>query len=270
MAFNHETMFRLNLFIFNIGGIMKQIQYFLFKRDILNSVKNNKSLFNNENKGKTCTVCALGPSLKKVNLNRVQGDTIVVNRFYKIGASFPDFVPTYYMMIDQDFTKPEYLKDFKDAITAYANRGTIYILNAKLVGSPILNEIDNKQVFFISCLDGILDPKKNYSIDKSTPIFQNVAAAAIFYSILMGYGTIKLLGCDFNSFAHRTQMHCYKDANDKRLWSLWFELFCYAFASYDHTMISEYAKKHGISITNSSDGSLIDAYEYDIDKTLYN
>jgi hypothetical protein len=50
---------------------------------------------------------ALGPSLKQVGFKQKKGDSIVVNRFFRMKEFNPDFVPTYYMMMDDTFTDPE-------------------------------------------------------------------------------------------------------------------------------------------------------------------
>lgn len=266
---NQNDLWDLNLKIFNFGGYVKRVQFFFTKPETFSALKRNIVLKKEDNKNKEAYVCALGPSLKEVNLNMIKGDTIVVNRFFKFGESNLDFVPTYYLMIDYGFMREENRKDFDAALDMYSDKGTIFILNSKLSGSPIVARIPEKQLFFISPFDGKLRLNKEYRIDKWQPAFQNVVGAAILSLMLMGYKRINLLGCDFNSFASTTQAHCYQDKSKSRLYPMYQELFAYSFAAKDHSDLSLLAKKMGCEIINKTKGSLIDAYPLEIDEDLY-
>jgi len=266
---NQNDLWNLNLKIFNFGGYVKRTQFFLTKPQTFSALKRNTELKKKENEEKDAYVCALGPSLKEVDLNMIKGDTIVVNRFFKFGASYPDFVPTYYLMIDYGFMREENRTDFDSALEMYADKGTIYILNSKLSGSSIVKKIPENQLYFISPFDGKLKINKEYRIDRWQPAFQNVSGAAILTLMLMGYKKINLLGCDFNSFASTTRNHCYKDDVQARLHPMYEELFTSAFMAKDHNDLQAYAERVGCTITNTTKGSLIDAYPLDIDENLY-
>lgn len=266
---NQNDLWNLNLKIFNLGGFVKRMQFGLFKRQTFSALKRNIELVKNENRDKQAHVLALGPSLKRVILSKIEGDTIVVNRFYKFGLSYPSFTPTYYLMIDYGFMRSENRQDFEEALAMYANRGTIFILNSKLAGLSFVEKIPDKQLYFISPFDGRLNPKRDYRIDKWQPAFQNVVGAAILTLMLMGYKNINLFGCDFNSFASTKQTHCYKDKSETRLYPLYEELFAYSFAAKDHNDLQELAKRMGVSIINRTEGSLIDAYPLEIDENFY-
>lgn len=259
----------MNLAAYNLGGYYKRMVYFFTKREIYKAIRRNKELENKDNEQKKAYLCALGPSLKKVDINRISGDTIVVNRFYKIGKENPSFVPTYYLIADTDFTKSEYVNDLKEAIEYYASKGTIFIFNSKMYNHPFMKQIPEKQLFFVSGIDGRLKLGKNYRIDGIYPAFMNVAGVAIFLLILMGYKDITLLGCDFNSFASTKQAHCYVDEKQQRLWTMSQELYEYSIVAKDHCDLASYAEKKGCTITNSTKGSLIDAYPIKIDESLY-
>lgn len=269
MGFNQESLFRLNLRIFDIGGIIKRIQFYLFKHKLFSVLDRNLLLVKPENSTKKAYVCALGPSLKQVDLNKIDGDILVVNRFFKIGKEYPNIVPTYYVMLDYGFNNPDNIDDFRTAINTYAPKGTIFILNSKLSDVPQLSGINPNQLFFISCFDGRTRLYKNYRINGIIPAYQNVVGASIMMLMLMGYKDINLLGCDFNSFASRQQVHCYHDQSTTRLYTMSQELFAYAFAAKEHEELQLYAQKLGVKITNSTRGSLIDAYTYEVDESLY-
>jgi hypothetical protein len=266
---NQADLWKMNLAIFNIGGKVKCAKYLLTRPEMFSSLKRNVELIDPDKRNKKAYVLALGPSLKDVDLNKVKGDTIVVNRFFKIGEKFPDFVPTYYMMADPLFGNPENLADFHAAIDMYASKGTIFILNSKLAKSPLLKDVDKNHLYFVTDIDGRVKVKKEYRIDKIFPAFQNVTGSAILLLMLMGYKNISLLGCDFNSFASTTRNHCYKDKSDARLYPMWEELFAYSFAAKDHTDLQVIAERKGVSIINSTKGSLIDAYPKEIEEELY-
>ena len=267
---NQESLYNLIYRLLDIGGSLKTLINSVMHRKLYTSLKRNIELKERIVKSPKAYVCALGPSLRQVKLEEIKGDTIVVNRFFKIGMEHPSFVPTYYIMIDAAFTTEEHIKDFKKALDTYLHKGTIFLLNSKLAGSPLLEEYDNSNIYFVSCFRGNTNIKKKYGIDKPMPAFQNVVCAAIFFLFLLGYKEIALLGCDFNSFASRTRIHCYKDKSEERPYTMAWELFCYSMMARNHDDLQMYAQKKGIRIVNTTVGSLIDSYPYEIEDELYN
>lgn len=266
---NQTTIWNCNLQAYNLGGFVKRLVYFFTKREVFNAPQRNKELVKLSNGERKAYLCALGPSLKSVDINAIKGDTIVVNRFYKIGKDYPNFIPTYYLIIDGDFTNSKYVDDFKEAIEYYVPKGTIFIFNSKMAKHSFMKMIPSKQLFFVSCIDGRVRVNKEYKINGLHPAFMNVAGEAILLLMLMGYKDISLLGCDFNSFASTTQVHCYKDSSSKRLWTMYEELYAYSIAAKDHSDLAILAEKMGCKIINSTKGSLIDAYPMKIEEKLY-
>lgn len=265
MDFN--SLFNYNKHFINLGGYIKYLLYAITRRDLFKIVRKNTAL-SEKKKSDVCYVCALGPSLKTVDLTKLKGDTIVVNRFHKIGVEYPSFIPTFYLLIDALFKNDENLKDFKDALNQYINCGTTYLLNSKLV-KTVDNTFNAESIYYLSCFKGMFNGRRIFKVDSVMPAFGNVACTAIAFAISLGYKKIILLGCDFNSFASRTISHCYADAKSDRLHKMSYELFCYSFNADMHDLLSKYAQEHGVSIVNSTKGSLIDAYKYEIDENLY-
>ena len=263
------TLFNLNFRIMDVACKVKTCLDYFMHHEYYSIMKRNKVLFFEENKNKVCYVCALGPSLKDVDLNRIKGDTIVVNRFTKIGKKFPDFVPTYYAMIDALFAFPGYVEELEEAIQLYENKGTKFFFGSKMMKADIFKRVQSDNFYFVTWPSGFLNPKKTYSLDKPFPAVQNVACFAIYYAMLMGYKKIVLLGCDFNSFASLTRNHCYEESSTERLYRRSNELFDYSIVSRVHENLAEYARNNGVTIINSTKGSLIDAYEFEIDNSLY-
>ena len=264
---NFKTLFSLNIRFINFGGHLKYIKYAIFNRNLFSVVKQNSALYKKKTCD-TCYICALGPSLKEVELSKIQGDTIVVNRFNKIGRENPTFVPTFYLIIDALFNTEENKKDFIDALEQYHPKDTIYLLHSKL-SKMVKDLLPPERVYFLSCFKGLFSSEKEFAIDKVMPAFGNVACTAIACALALGYKKIVLLGCDFNSFASTTRSHCYNEKTSERLHKMSYELYCYSLVADMHDQLQRYAKKHNVVIINSSKGSLIDAYPYQIDEKLY-
>lgn len=270
VGINQESLYKLVYGLLDTGGALKTLLNSIMHRKLYTSLKRNIELKAQQTKSEKAYVCALGPSLKQVKLEEIKGDTIVVNRFFKIGKEHPSFVPTYYIMIDAAFATEEHIKDFRQALDTYLPKGTIFLLNSKLAGTSILDGYDKNNIYFVSCFRGNTNIKKQYGVDKPMPAFQNVVCAAIFFLMQMGYKNISLLGCDFNSFASRKRIHCYKEEkSDERFLSMAWELFCYSMMARNHEDLQKYAEANGVSIINTTKDSLIDAYPYEIDESLY-
>lgn len=265
---NFNQLFKLNLQLINLAGYIRYIEYFLFHHEYFSLVKRNKELQKKENNLKTIYVCALGPSLKEVDLNKIKGDTIVVNRFFKFGESFPSFIPTYYLIVDSKFANPDHKEDFDGCVGMYLGKGTKYILNSKCA-NQLPKDLDKKDVYFFSTFKGDFNSSRKLDLAKVMPSVGNVASAAIACAISMGYKKIVLLGCDFNSFALPVTAHCYEDKNKSRQYRLYEELYRYSLASHTHEEIADYAKKHKVEIINSTRYSLIDSYPLIVDEKLY-
>lgn len=259
-----KTLFRLNMYVINLGGYIRTIQYWFTEHYKFIVVRKNKELFYRGNE-KTCYICALGPSLKNIDLHAIKGDTMVVNHFYKMKDNYPEFTPTFYIMYDPGFAKPAHIEDLKTAVKIYSPKGTTFFLNSKLSQYKV-GDCDN--IFYLSAFRGEF-MGQDYRIDRVMPSFDNVVGVAIGTAMGMGYKKIVLLGCDFNSFASPVSNHCYTEKNNQRRIELWYELYRYSIVAYGHCTLQEYAQKHGIKIVNSTKGSLIDAYPFEIEENLY-
>lgn len=261
---NFKFLFKINLWLINLGGYIRTIQYWFSEHYKFKVVMKNNVLLE-KGVGKTCYICALGPSLKSVDLAKIKGDTMVVNHFYKMKDQYSDFVPTYYIMYDPGFIKPVYFDNLREAVSIYSPKGTIFFLNSKLSRYDV-GSIDN--IYYLSAFRGEF-LGQNFRINRVMPSFDNVVGVAIGTAMGMGYKRIVLLGCDFNSFASPVSNHCYAEKNNQRRIELWYELYRYAIVAYGHCTLQKYAQKHGIQILNSTKGSLIDAYPFEIEENLY-
>ncbi len=264
-----DRVFDLVMKSYDVGGIVKRVQYFFTHHEYYEIIKKNTELKNEENINKKLYVMALGPSLKQVDINKIKGDSIVVNRFFRMKEFNPDFVPTYYMMMDDTFTDPERIGDFKLAVETYYDKGTKYFLKSKVNSIEYVKNHDQKGIYFVSDFRGNIHAEKDYDFSKPVPAFQNVVEGAILIGIYMGYKEIVLLGCDFNSFSTPKELHFYNDSGKTKPFSLATELTAYAVVARCHEILNDMAVRNGIKIYNSTKDSLIDAYPFKIEEELY-
>lgn len=258
-----DLQFDILSFGINVLGLWKRISFFFKDHSLYTVIKKNKLLINTENSKKKMYVCALGPSLRNVDFNSIDGDSFVVNGFYKFAQNIPLFIPTYYMMIDDEYARnPEEMKFAETVLNAYLNKGTKFFFNSKINHAPFLKKYNPDNIFFFSTFRGAFNPNKKYDFSKIMPISGNVVTFAILLSILMGYKEIYLLGCDFNSFTTPKPLHCYSDSNEIKSLTLSQDLLMYANVAKYHERLQELAKKEGVVIKNATKGSLIDAYPF--------
>lgn len=251
----------------DVLGLWKRISFFIKDHSLFTVIKKNKQLVKKENNEKKLYVCALGPSLQDVDLTKIQGDTLVVNFFYRFGNRYPSFVPTYYLWIDDAAQRiPDKVND---ALNLYYNRGTTFIFNSKISHASLLNDYNLEKIFFMSTFRGDFHPDKDYDLSKIMPVSGNVASFAILLGILMGYKEIYLLGCDFNSFTTPKPLHCYTDNAKSKSLTLAQDLLAYAHVAKYHENLQFLAERKGVKIYNATKGSLIDAYPFRIDENLY-
>ena len=263
----YELVFELNKFLFNIGCfILSIIRFPSYLKSKNTRLKNCE--IKNMPKTQKCYVIGLGPSLKKVDLSKLDGDSIVVNHFYKFGANL-NFTPTFYCLLDDVFFTEEYASNFANAYERYPN--TKFLLNGKYQAYVEKKKGILTNAYYAYMWKGyFINTKEKLDFTKRVPMAGNVICTAIAFAMYAGYKEIILLGCDFNSFASQTDEHCYYEENAQRKLSLGFLLFCYSFVADTHIELEEYAKFNGVKITNATPGSLIDAYKrVNLDKDLF-
>lgn len=245
-AFNLKLLNAMSLGV----SVLRRFRYSLAP------LKRNNEMIKYKQKD-TLYVLGLGPSLKKVDLSKLEGDIVCGNRFYKFQGA-KDCVPQFYCMIDGEFFRGKAVNDFLSAYKQYPK--TQFILNGKYK-KEIEKLIGNqKNVFYIYGWSGLINKNSTLDFTKNLPIALNVVCRMIEAGIYMNYKSIVLLGCDFNSFAMLRDKHCYNDKEDNVNWKLSYELFCYAFAAKEHEILETIAKSRGNNILNATEGSLIDAY----------
>lgn len=219
-------------------------------------IKRNGEMIRYKKKN-TLYVLGLGPSLKKVDISKLDGDIICGNRFYKFQGA-ENCTPQFYCLMDDEYFVGKAIDDFTTAYKFYPN--TQFLLNGKYKGDieNVIGKRDN--VFYVYGWSGLLRAGSTLDFAKNLPLALNVVCRMIEAGIYLNYKKIVLLGCDFNSFAMLKDKHCYNDKEDNVQWKLSYELFCYSFAAKEHEILDIIARNRGIEILNATEGSLIDAY----------
>lgn len=258
-----DLQFEYFSFGINVLGLWKRINYFIKDRSLFKVIKKNKQLINTDNSHTKIYICALGPSLNDVDLSKIDGDSFVVNSFYKYGTRYSSFTPTYYMMIDDIYARnPDREQELRLILDTYLKKGTKFFFNSKLNHATFLKDYNLDHIYFFSTFRGDFSSRKHYDMSKIMPISGNVVSFAILLSILMGYKEIYLLGCDFNSFTTRKPLHCYTDPNEHKELTLSQDLIAYAHVAKYHERLQELAIKQDVKILNATKCSLIDAYPF--------
>lgn len=255
-----DILFKLNITAFNYASkIIKLISLPSYIRTKNKRLRNKELL--EKKKFDKCYIIGLGPSLKDVKLNLIDGDSIVVNNFFKIGKN-SDFTPTFYMAVDGAFTQSPHIETLYEAMNHYKNQ-TNFILSEKIAQKiSSNNELIESSIYSVMGGDPLFNANLSIDFTKRYPVGFNVVTDAIMMAIYLGYKEIILLGADFNSFAFQKSIHAYEEKDNSRQITLTKELFCYSFVAHVHSELQKYSEDHEIKIVNATKGSLIDAYRF--------
>lgn len=259
---NIMSLFNFSLKCYDCGLFVKEnLAKFKFRKWI-KLARRNKDL----KKYKTsdiCYICGNGPSLKKVNLDELGGDTIVMNDHWRVAPNFK-MRPTFYMINDDAYALPELHERLKGVVECFPE---IPHLMAVSIGHAIEDRFadNDSNIYYYNPIGRTF--KSSYKIDftKCTYYSWNIVSAAIQLAIYLGYKEIRLLGCDYSLFASRFITHMYDKDGQKvpcpfRLRDM---LYKYTFTTHIHYELAKYAEKAGVKIVNMTKETLLDAYEID-------
>lgn len=253
----YNQLFWVDTKFFDLASIVIKLMRLPYYLKNKKKVRDNKGILSS----KTCDTCyilGLGPSLKKVNLGKLDGDIITVNSFCRLNQK--SIKPNIYCIMDSiDYVSDE-STIVRDATSMYPD--AFFVFNGKFMHEAEKRICGNVKRAYLFSWGGYFKPESKVDICRIMPIMGNIVCYAIYLAMYMKYKKIVLLGCDFNSFTSRKDLHCYKDDSDNKL-PLSYELFCYSFCADTHYRLYEYAKRNGIEIINATDGSLLDAYPTD-------
>lgn len=251
------SLFSFDVFVYNLLLLPKRLAARLKGRRAIKELKKNNDLLNQKH-GKTLYICGNGPSLNLVDFSLIKDDYLVLNDFYRFKNIDNNHPPKYYMVMDDVFLKEDFRQRY-EGIFSFPFK-TNYIINGTMM-DRVRNDYPHLQdrVFFICPWGDLFNHKKKFSIKKVHSRTWNVVCEAILFAIEAGYTEIKLLGCDYSVFTNN--QHFYE--NIQKHPNLQKSLYKYCFTTKVHYEIALYAKKMGVSIINSTKGSLLDAYQFD-------
>lgn len=251
-----NQLFWIDTKLFDLAGVaisLKRLPYYMKNKNLLKKNSGLKKAKRND----ICYILGLGPSLKEVDLSKLEGDVITVNNFYRINNV--DVKPNIYCIMDDIDYLSEESTTISDATKMYPE--AYFVLNGKYKKQAEKRISGDVKRIYLFAWRGYFNDRKKINICKISPIMGNIVCYAIYIAMYMEYKKIILLGCDFNSFAFRKEMHCYQEDKEKEM-SLSYELFCYSFCADTHSKLYKYARKNKIDIINATRCSLLDAYPF--------
>lgn len=259
---NIMTLFNFSLSCYDYGLLLKEIVSKKKYGKWVKLARKNEEL----KKYKTsnvCYICGNGPSLKKVNLDELQGDIIVMNDHWRIAHNFKKR-PTFYMINDSAYALPELHERLKGVMECFPEIPHLMAVNIGYAVDKLFCQ-KKTNVYYYNPIGRTFKSKYNIDFTKCTYYTWNIVSAAIQLSLYLGYKEIRLLGCDYSLFASRFMSHMYDRDGQKvpcpfRLRDM---LYKYTFTTHIHYELARYAEKVGVKIINMTKDTLLDAYEID-------
>lgn len=259
---NINSLFKFSLWIYDFGLWFKEVHALWKYRRWNTLAKNNKKLIEYK-KSEICYVCGNGPSLKKVDFDTLDGDTIVMNDHWRIAGKFSTH-PTFYLINDDGYANETFKERLEGVLNCYPDIPHVFSVSL----GPVMDGKYSKvpvNIFYYNNIGRTF--KSRYKIDftKCTFYTWNVVSAAIQLAIYLGYKEVRLLGCDYSLFASRFKSHMYDKDGEviPFVQKIRDRLYKFTFTTHIHYEIAGYAKEHGIRVINMTSETLLDAYEID-------
>jgi hypothetical protein len=254
--FTINDLFKLSKFIYNTGLIFKEKITLVKNIQVYKMINRNKKLVNYKTSD-TCYICGNGPSLKKVNIDNLCGDLIVVNDYFRFGSEFIKR-PTYYLILDDIYGQVGYEDRLKSLLESFTD--VPLILPASLYRVTKEGIASEREIYYYCPWGKLFKAGQEIDFTKVVSRTWNVVSQAIVLAMSLGYKRIVLLGCDYNLFATNTLQHCY-DSDDGTIRPNLLEmLYKYCFTTDIHYEIAKEASRRSIEIENATADSLLDAY----------
>lgn len=254
-----ESFDKLTFLTFNI--LSDSVFQFRFK--IKSLVKKNR-FYKDIHKDDKVFILGNGPSISLLDSDHFKyinnHVSFVVNYFYK-KKDLCDFKPTYYALVDPLSVENEYTEMYENIRDLFPDSILITDYRANRLMDKV--QFKNKPLYLYSKKYPVNDIDEDISVN--CYITMNVVSACILTAIYMGAKEIYLLGCDYNSFASRHELHFYEeDSNDPIIENrLAYQLKYYHLTTEFHYLIAKLAKRKGVKIVNLCDTSLLDSYPID-------
>lgn len=260
---NITNLFNLSLKLYDAGLLLKEWSSYVKFKKWNKMAARNRELAGYKTSSK-CYVCGNGPSLKKVDFDSLDGDTIVLNAYWRIASNFKK-KPTFYMLNDEAYGYEDWCKEnMIGLLKCYPE--VPHVLSSKL-GPAVDSKFSEYKanVYYYNPTGRTYKHKYRIDFTKCTFYTWNVVTSAIQLAIYAGYKEIYLLGCDYSLFASRYVSHVYDQDGEKIECKIKLRdmLYKYVFTTHIHYEVAQYAKEHGVKIVNLTSETLLDAYEID-------
>jgi len=229
-------------------------------------------IFQNQHKGERCFILACGPSIKKQNLKRLEGENCIAVSNFFVHPDFKFIKPSYYCIAP--YHPPITETDWQSWMEEVDNG----IGDAKIFFDLSDRERNSRNGLFagrnIYCLKfgELLEQISKHGIDLTRPLPgpQSVSIMALFIAMFMGFRQIYLLGCDHDWILHlHASSHFYDEeqhALNRGSYNEWMgvdlelELRSYIRLWEQYKAIREIAIRDSVEIYNATDGGLLDVF----------
>lgn len=243
------------LIVFNL------LSYFKFAFKNTKYLAKNQELKNSAQK-ESCYILMGGMSVNDIDLDRLIGcDVITANNFFRT----PDYLrikPKYHVITDVDFfLNKANLDDLKNKIQDF----TSVILNGKHV-----EPVGKRNWYFIYPLFRVVNSSIKINLASACSNFSTVTLSCIQLAFYIGYKKINLVGFDLppGRMPHyykesKSERNALKEYNAKTTEYEYCELFWqYTNCHHEAYKISEYAKRNGFEVYNTSGISCVRAFKF--------
>lgn len=266
--------------------------FFKMKRgapELYHMIKKNKKL-KNIKKGCRCFILGNGPSLKNVDLSRLEKEFVFSVNFFNKVDGFEKAKPNVHLVIDADAfdLREDVHTDRDDNIKCFTDMGklknrVVLILPSSGYKWSLENGINRMfDIRYIHVSKDIRDRDiENIDLTKGSFAFATVVQYAIEVAIYMGFSEIYLLGCDATILLQFTDMilegkiseeygHAYgKDVDGQedaarqilQTWSMNKLMYEQYMFFWGYQRLRDYCDKHNIVIRNCTEKSLITEIE---------
>ncbi len=228
--------------------------------------------FKNIFSGKRCFVVATGPSIKNQNLKKLKGEIVISVSNFFVHPDFREISPEFHLFVPSHppVTPEQYGAWFKEAEEIFPAGQKVLI---SITDKPIVEKFQafkNQKVYYYRSGHKPLSPETEIDFTRSLPVIQTSVHIGIFLAFYAGAKEIYLLGCDHDWILHLNQTRHFYDEKESKLSNLKYnewegkdlevEFQSYVNLWKIYKKIRKYAGKRDVSITNATDGGLLDVF----------
>lgn len=250
-----------------------------------NLIKAN-SVFHNSHVGERCFILGNGPSLKKIDFNKLSEEFVFSVNFFNLVDGYQNAKSNVHLWMDFNIfdMRPEVKNDpmlVRQCFHDISKLNPICFVPAEAYPFIKKEELDKTLNFKYLYPKRTINDSKIHSVDLTKSIYScaTVVQYAVQIAVFMGFSEIYLLGCDSTNILthlntimgqHNTGLHAYSSDNDntesaiKELMKTWkTNRFLYdhymIFLGYD--LLNDYCNRKGVKLINCSDPTLITEIE---------